>query len=307
MDTSQQVVVPCPPVAPVSGHLSGYCPTSVAMMGSNDSTESLGAIKLEPHMHNAVISSISANHASAANHGMYSNVYSMSNLQQVNLQTQTSAPTLISPTEYQHYIQSAALASQQQQELAASSMSQNFAFLHTGSMNNNSVPLSTHQIKAGFFANSLNGATPNTLTCSTAFLNGSNDFSKQKMSPSPPMKEGKNQFFENGDKYSQIPRMRQVALNVNPPKLLLELSTSEPLTETIRARVMSSWHYYMESGSPFSMFVRGLEQLLFCFVDWARSSCFFKELQVEFVHFAIWMKSSSQNTTDGFLLKCSAL
>ncbi|XP_075240836.1 uncharacterized protein LOC142336139 isoform X2 [Convolutriloba macropyga] len=306
LDASQQIVVPCPPVAPQSnaaggggGHVQqvvvshgGYCqPAGTSVADASNAIDTLGAIKLEPHMNTVGLStSISANQSAANQQSgtIYANVYSSSE-QIGQLQPSTQA-TLISSTEYQHYITSAALASQQQQqqqqEMNANShqtnLQQQFPLVNraAGAMNNNSLQLNGQQIKAGFFAanNLMVANCNNSVYLNGAVTDGHAVVKTDAMSPSPPIKEGK----ESADFGNQIPRPRQLALNVNPPKLLLELSTSEPLTESIRARVMSSWHYHMDtSNTPFSMFARGLEQLLFCFVDWARSSCFFKDLQVE--------------------------
>ena len=184
----------------------------------------LGAIKLEPHMNPVGLStSISANQSAANQQSgtIYANVYSSSE-QIGQLQPSTQA-TLISSTEYQHYITSAALASQQQQqqqEMNANShqtnLQQQFPLVNraAGAMNNNSLQLNGQQIKAGFFAanNLMVANCNNSVYLNGAVTDGNAVVKTDGMSPSPPMKEGK----ESADFGNQIPRPRQVGKITNP-------------------------------------------------------------------------------------------
>ena len=308
------VVVPCPPSAPATAAVisnsanvaatSIYCSTTAPSdcVPGGIATGVGGGVS-------SMISSSTHVVVSTNPNNLYASAYSSQF---------PSAAALISPTEYQHYITSAALASQhQQQQLhqqqlnqinASNNTNQHQVSVITTPSHNSVTGESPENISPSFISpipsnNDLN--TPQYLKNAHAqfagcnsmvsvdanghvtFLNESN---KQKISPvSRKEKECHDSLVSNDLFYIKseadfglggLPVGCQFSTNNTVPKLLSELAMSEPRTETVITRITSSFRFYMDCATPFSLFVKGLEQLLFCFVDWARSSCYFKDLQV---------------------------
>ena len=328
------VIVPCPPAAPATAAVisnsnnaaatSIYCST-VAPVASDCGGPGGGGGSAGAGGVGVGVSSMIASSAPVVVSTNPNNIYASAYSSQF-----PSAVALISPTEYQHYITSAALASQhQQQQLHQQQLNQINASNNTNQQQQISIVATT-----GASANSAQSESPENISPSfispipsnndvtqqhlknahaqfagcnsmvsvdanghVTFLNDSN---KQKISPvSRKEKEfheslGANDLFyikSETDFGLGLPVGCQLSTNNNTvPKLLVELAMSEPRTETVITRITSSFRFYMDCATPFSLLVKGLEQLLFCFVDWARSSCYFKDLQVCFHSYFFYCK-----------------